>query len=122
MEAGENTLDMVMMNVLRLRVYEDVIQVDHHKNIGHILEDVIHKVLKCGWHIGKSHWHDKKFKGAISGPKHCFPFVTRGNVDIVVSGTLSRIVIASILHFKVHTTYCIRLSTSTSAYVIPHPI
>ena len=51
------------------------------------MEDVVHKVLKCGRPICMSHWHDKKFKGAIAGPKHCFPFVTRGNANIVVTGT-----------------------------------
>ena len=75
------------MNGLRLRVHEDVVQVDHHKNIRHILEDVVHKVLKCGQRVGKSHWHDKKFKGAITGLKHCFPFVTGGDADVVISGT-----------------------------------
>ena len=82
-EPHENALDMVMMNSLRLGVHKDVVQRDHHKNIGHILKDIVHKVLKC---VGKSHWHDKEFKGAIMGLKHCFPFVTRGDANIVVSG------------------------------------
>ena len=85
MEASENTSDMVMMKILRCGVHEDVVQIDYHKHIGHILEDVIHKVLNCGQCVGKSHWHDKKFKGAIAGPKCCFPFVTGGNANIVVT-------------------------------------
>ena len=85
-EVSENMSDMVTMKSLQFGVHEDVVQIDYHKNVGHILEDVVHKVLKCGWCIGKSHWHDKKFEGAIVGPKHCFPFVTRGDANIVVTG------------------------------------
>ena len=75
-----------MMKSLQFGVHEDVVQIDHHKNVGHILEDVVHKGLKCGQPVGMSHWNDKKFKGAIAGPKHCFPFVTRGDANIVVTG------------------------------------
>ena len=77
---------MVLVNILQLRIHEDVIQVDHHEDVRQVLEDVIHEVLKCGQRIGKSHWHDKKFKGAILSLKRGFPLVTRGSVDIVVPG------------------------------------
>ena len=46
-EASEHTLDMVTMKCLRFGVHKDVVQIDHHENIGHILEDVVHEVLKC---------------------------------------------------------------------------
>ena len=39
---------------------------------------------------------------------------TVGNICPLTA--LSRIITASILHFKEHTTYCLRLSTATGAY------
>ena len=47
---------------------------------------IVHEVLKGGWCNGESHWHDKKFKGAITSLKQGFPLVTRGDANIVVSG------------------------------------
>ena len=73
-EVCKNTSDMVMVYVLRFRVDKDVI--DHHEDIRHILEDVIHEMLECCGCIGKTHWHDEELKESIMSPKHCFPLMT----------------------------------------------
>ena len=76
--------DMASVNVLRLGIHEDVIQVDYHEDIGQVLEDVGHKVLKCVRHKGKFHCHDKRFNGAISNPKCGLPLVTKGSAEFIV--------------------------------------
>ena len=50
---------MASVNVLRLGIHEDVVQVDYHEDIGQVLEDVGHKVLECVRHQGKFYCHDK---------------------------------------------------------------
>ena len=75
------------MKCLQFGVHEHVIQIDHHKHVGHILEDVVHKVLKSRWGIGKSHRHDQEFEGAIASPKCCLPPVAGGNANVVVTST-----------------------------------
>ena len=42
-ETCEHTSDMIPMERLRFGVHEDVVQIDHHEYVGHILEDVVHK-------------------------------------------------------------------------------
>ena len=51
----------------------------------------------------------------VFGNKHVEEYFDMANIDYydVILGTLSRIITASILHFKEHTTYCLRLSTAT---------
>ena len=85
METCEHTLDMIPMERLQFRVHEDVVQIDHHEHVGHILEDVVHKVLKSRWGIGKSHRHDQEFEGAIASLKCCLP-LAGGNANVVVTG------------------------------------
>ena len=65
-EACENPSDMVSVKALRFRIHEDVIQVDNHEHVGHVLEDIVHKVLEHGQHIGESHWHNKKFRKLLT--------------------------------------------------------
>ena len=85
-EASEHSSDVITMKCLQFGVHEDVVQIDHHEHVGHILEDVVHKVLKSHWDIGKSHRHDQEFEGAIASPKCCLPLVAGGNVNVVVTG------------------------------------
>ena len=51
--------------------------------------------------------------GLTIGPVHQSPMVAM--VVRRQAHALSRIITASILHFKVHTTYCLRLLTATGA-------
>ena len=85
-EACEHTSDVIMMKRLQFRVHEDVIQIDHHEHVRHILEDVVHEVLKRRGGIGKSHWHDQEFEGAIASLKCCLLFVAGGDANVVVTG------------------------------------
>ena len=41
------------------------------------------KCWKCQG-ISKAHWHDKEFEGSVAGSKCGFPFMARGDADIVV--------------------------------------
>jgi hypothetical protein len=42
-----------------LGVDEDVIGVDHHEDIGHVVEDIIHEILEG---VGHSEWHYQVFE------------------------------------------------------------
>ena len=46
----------------RIRKDQDVVQVDNDKEVRHILEDVVHKMLEGGRHICESHGHYEKLK------------------------------------------------------------
>ena len=77
---------MASVNVLQLGIHEDVVQVDYHKDIGQVLEDVGPKVLTCVRCKGKFLYHDKRFNWAISNPKRGLPLVTKGGAEFVVPG------------------------------------
>src|SRR5882672_2859747 len=64
---------------------EDIIEVDHYKNVSHISEDVIHEGLERSRSIGESHGHNQEFERAISGAKGCLPLVASGDTHIVVA-------------------------------------
>ena len=63
-----------------------------------------------GYCVRKSHMvtHDKQVITITCGPDH-------NSSNVIHLQAVSCIITASILHFKVHTTYCIRLSTATGA-------
>jgi hypothetical protein len=49
------------------------------------MEYVVHKMLEGCRSIGESEGHDQEFKGTISSPERCFPFLTFRYPDVVVS-------------------------------------
>ena len=65
---------------------EDVIEVDHYKDISHVSENMVHKCLKCSGCIGESHGHDQELERAVSGSEGCLPLVASHDVDIVIAG------------------------------------
>src|SRR5882672_221025 len=64
---------------------EDIVEVDHYKDVSHVFEDVIHEGLEHSGSIGESHGHNQEFKGAISGAKGCLPLMSCGNTNIVIA-------------------------------------
>src|SRR5882724_9557919 len=78
---------MNMMVFQGVGEYEDVIEVDHYKDVSHVLEDVGHEGLECSGGIGKSHWHYQEIKGAIAHSESCLPLMACCDVNIVVAST-----------------------------------
>src|SRR5882672_3956051 len=64
---------------------EDIIEVDHYKDVSHVSEDVIHEGLERSGSIGESHRHNQEFERAISGAKCCLPLMASGDTSIVVA-------------------------------------
>src|SRR5882672_8939423 len=64
---------------------EDIIEVDHYKDVSHVSEDVIHEGLERSGSIGESHRHNQEFERAISGAKGYFPLMASGDAHIVVA-------------------------------------
>ena len=58
--------------------------VDHDKEVGHVLENVIHEMLEGCQGISKAHWHDEEFEGSVVGSKCGLPFMAQGDADIIV--------------------------------------
>ncbi len=76
-----------MFPVLRgiVGINEDVIKVYSYGNVKHVSKNVIYEALECHRSIGESKRHDMPFKGAITGPEGCFPFITFGGVYKMIS-------------------------------------
>jgi hypothetical protein len=74
---------VMVMSVLRED--EDVVEVEYNEDVSHVLKDVIHEVLECCWSIRQSEWHDKVFERPIAGAKGCLPFLTRCDLNIVIT-------------------------------------
>ena len=53
---------MAVVFLDRIRKDQDVVQVDNDKKVGHILKDVVHKMLESGRCICESHGHYEKLK------------------------------------------------------------
>ncbi len=66
-------------------INEDVDKVYDYRNVKHVSEDIIHEVLECCGSIDESKRHDTPFKGAVTGPEGCFPFVTFGYAYKMIS-------------------------------------
>ena len=49
------------------------------------MKSILDESLKSGGSVSKSKGHNEVFIGAIARTKGCFPFVPRGNADIVVA-------------------------------------
>ena len=41
---------------------ENVIQIYNNKDVGHVAEDIVLKMLKGGWGVGHSEGHDEVFE------------------------------------------------------------
>ena len=67
---------------------EEVIYVDDKLSFcDHVLEGVIHELLKCGRGVAKAEEHDCWFKESFVSDKSCLPLVTIFDADVVVSPT-----------------------------------
>src|SRR5882672_6683040 len=64
---------------------EDIVEVDHYKDVSHVSEDVIHEGLERSGSIGESHGHNQEFKRAISGAECCLPLMASSDANIVVA-------------------------------------
>ena len=84
LESLEYLVDM--LSVIRdvVRVDQYVVQVNHYRDIEHVRENVVHKMLEGGRHIRKSERHNVPFEGAIAGAECCFPFIAIGDADQVI--------------------------------------
>ncbi len=78
---------MVAVFVNQVQKDQNVVEVDDDKEVRHVLEDVVHEVLKSSRGIGKSHGHDQEFERAIACLERGLPFMTSSDADIVVACT-----------------------------------
>ncbi len=63
---------------------KDVIEVQYHKNVELLCQDLIDIALKYGQYIGHFRRHYLVLKMAIAGPKSCFLFIALPNPYLIV--------------------------------------
>ena len=83
-EASKDFVDVFLMGLEVLGVYQDVIQIDDNADIKEIHEDAIDKSLESCGSICQAEGHDIPLEGPIPCVEHGFPFITFCNVDQVV--------------------------------------
>ena len=86
-ESCEDLSDVAAVFLNRVREDQDVIEVNNDEEVRHVLENIVHEVLKSSRGIGESHGHAQKFERAIVCLKCGLPLMTSSNVDIVVACT-----------------------------------
>ena len=77
-------MDVFLMGLEVLGVYQDVIQIDDNRDIEEVHKDTINKSLESHGSICQAKGHDIPLEGTISRVEHSFPFITFSNVDQVV--------------------------------------
>lgn len=50
---------MLFMKILILRKKQDIIKINDHKLVQHVLEDIINEVLKGCWSVAQAKRHDQ---------------------------------------------------------------
>ncbi|KAJ4491757.1 hypothetical protein C8R41DRAFT_833041 [Lentinula lateritia] len=78
----KNLLDVFLVFFWRIRVDQNIVQVDDDTNIEHVREDVINKPLESRRRgVCKAERHNLPFVRAIAGPKGGLPFITFSDSD-----------------------------------------
>ena len=85
MKLLEDLGDMFDMILFIQGENKNIIQIDDNKNIQKIGKNGVKKSLKARRCIGKSEWHNKPLKGTIASTKSSLPFITRSNLNEMVS-------------------------------------
>ena len=66
-----------MLSVFRrvIGIDEDVVKVYDYGNVKHVSKNIVQEALEHCRSVGEPKRHDTPFKGAITGPEGCFPFI-----------------------------------------------
>ena len=83
-EVLEDFMDMFLMGLEVLGVYQDVIQIDDNTDIKEIHEDAIDKSVESCRSICQAKGHHIPLEGTIPHAERGFPFITFCNADQVV--------------------------------------
>jgi hypothetical protein len=86
-KALEYAMDVVAMLIGRIGEDEYIVEIYYDKQVNHVMEWVIHKLLELRWGIGHAHWHYEPFIGAVSRPECCEPLMALSNLNVVVAVT-----------------------------------
>ena len=84
-ETLEHAANVIFVVLFIVAEDEDVVQIYDNEDIGHVVEDVVHEMLKCGWGVGHTKGHDEVFERLVLCTKGSFPLVSQGYPNIVVA-------------------------------------
>src|SRR5437899_3126766 len=83
-EASEDFFDMSFVQLLVLRVDEDVVKVYDNAHVQEVCKDAINKPLESSRGISEAKGHHQPLIGAIVHAEGSLPLIARGDVDEVV--------------------------------------
>jgi hypothetical protein len=75
-ESLKDFSDMFSVFGWRIRIDQNVVNIDKNTDVKEIRKDIIYKSLKRGGSVGKTKGHDCPFKGTILGSEDSLPFLT----------------------------------------------
>ena len=84
-EVGKHLLVVIQVLFLRVRIYQDIVQIHDIESIHKPRQRLVDGHLKSCWGIGESERHDQVFKVAISGAKCSLPLVALSNPNAMIS-------------------------------------
>lgn len=84
-ESFQDLADVDAVFFQAVRKDEDVVQIDNHENVDHILEYVVHKILKRCRGVRETERHNQVLKGAVAGTECSFPLIAWLDADVVVA-------------------------------------
>lgn len=78
---------MLHMLLLIWTIYENVIEVDHHKLANKRFENLSHQTHEGARRAREAKRHDKPFVQTLTCFRGCFPFIARADAYLVISAT-----------------------------------
>ena len=76
---------MLAVLVTRLGKNQNVIQINKHKKVNHVTQNIIYQGLKNSWGISESKGHHLVLIVSRGGVKSCLPLITLSDANEVIS-------------------------------------
>ena len=75
---------MLDMFLICFRVYQDVVEVDYHKHVEILSQDIIDVCLESGWGVREPKWHNQVLEESPLRPERGLPFFAFFHPDSIV--------------------------------------
>jgi hypothetical protein len=85
MKVLEYATDVVVMLIRQIGKDEYIVEIYYDKQVNHVVEQVIHKVLELRQCVGHAHRHYEPFIGAILCLECCEPLMALSDSNVVVA-------------------------------------
>ena len=72
------------MFLVCFRVYQDVVEVDYHKHVEILSQDIVNVCLESGWGVREPEWHNQVLEESLSRSERGLPFFAFFHPDSIV--------------------------------------